>query len=128
MPLSIPSAAEIDRKLRDDFARRLQDFGISTEGADPVLAVLFRTFARQLEALYSETENIRLALLDELINGLGIRNRSARAAQTVVRFGVDRNPELVHAGTALSGNSETGENVVFTSDADVLVSRARIAL
>jgi hypothetical protein len=128
MALSLPTAAEIDRKLRDDFARRLQDFGITPEASDPVLAVLFRTFARQVEALYSETENIRLALLDELINGLGIRNRSARAAQTIVKLGVDRNPEYVGAGTALAGNTEAGEKVIFTADADVLVSPARIAL
>jgi len=60
------TAVEIDKKLRDDFRRRLKDFGISAETTDPVLAVLFRTFAGQLEALYSETERIRLALLDAL--------------------------------------------------------------
>jgi hypothetical protein len=128
MALSLPTAAEIDRKLRDDFARRLQDFGIAPEASDPILAVLFRTFAKQLETLYNETENIRLALLDELINGLGIQNRSARAAQTIVRFGVDRHPEYVPAGTALAGNTEAGEKLIFTTDAGVMVSRARIAL
>ena len=70
-----PTAVEIDKKLREDFRRRLKDFGISAEATDPVLAVLFRTLAGQLEALYSETGRIRLALLDELITGLGIEPR-----------------------------------------------------
>ena len=128
MALSLPTAAEIDRKLRDDFAKRLQDFGISSEATDPVLAVLFRTFARQMEALYSETENIRLALLDELINGLGVRNRSARAAQTIVRFRVALDPEFVGAGVPIAGTAENGVKVEFTTDVGVTVSRARIAL
>src|SRR5215469_2558545 len=86
MSYSNASAIEIDKKLRDDFRRRLKDFGISAELTDPVLAVLFRTFAQQLETLYSETDRIRLVLLDELLTNLGLEERMARPAQTVVRF------------------------------------------
>jgi hypothetical protein len=122
------TAVEIDKKLRDDFRRRLKDFGISAETADPVLAVIFRTFAGQLETLYSETERIRLALLDELISGLGIERRAARASQTIVRFLADRDSELIDAGTELMGEAQTGERLTFTTDASVAASPARIAL
>jgi hypothetical protein len=122
-----PTAAEIDRKLRDDFRRRLKDFGISAETADPVLAVLFRTFAGQLETLYSDTERIRLALLDELIAGLGIERRAARPAQTIVRFLLDRDSELIDAGAELLGEAQSGERLTFTTDASIAASTVRIA-
>jgi hypothetical protein len=122
------TAVEIDKKLRDDFRRRLKDFGISAETTDPVLAVLFRTFAGQLEALYSETERIRLALLDELISGLGLERRMARPAQTIVRFLLDAGSELVEAGTELIGEAQSGERLTFTTDKDIFVSTAAIAL
>src|SRR5438445_24635 len=98
MAYTTASAVEIDKKLRDDFRRRLKDFGISAEATDPVLAVLFRTFAGQLEALYSETERIRLALLDELIAGLGFQRRAARPAQTIVRCLPNNASELLDVG------------------------------
>ncbi len=122
------TAVEIDKKLRDDFRRRLKDFGISAETADPVLAVIFRTFAGQLETLYSDTERIRLALLDELIAGLGIERRAARASQTIVRFLVDRDAELIDAGTELIGEAQSGERLTFTTDASIAASPARLAL
>ncbi len=122
------TAVEIDKKLRDDFRRRLKDFGISAETADPVLAVIFRTFAGQLETLYSDTERIRLALLDELIAGLGIERRAARASQTIVRFLVDRDSELIDAGTELLGEAQSGERLTFTTDASIAASGARLAL
>lgn len=122
------TAVEIDKKLRDDFRRRLKDFGISAETADPVLAVIFRTFAGQLETLYSDTERIRLALLDELIAGLGTERRAARAAQTIVRFLVDRDAELIDAGTELIGEAQSGERLTFTTDASIAASPARLAL
>ncbi len=128
MPYESVSAIEIDRKLRDDFRRRLRDFGVSAETTDPVLAVLFRTFAQQLETLYAETGRIRLALLDELIAGLGIDRRMARPAQTVVRFLNASAAQLVEAGTELIGEATTGERLTFTADAAVAVSGARIAV
>jgi hypothetical protein len=122
------TAVEIDKKLREDFRRRLKDFGISAETTDPVLAVLFRTFAGRLESLYAETEQIRLALLDELIAGLGIERRAARPAQTVVRFLLESGSELIDGGTELVGEAQSGERLTFTTDAPVAVSAARIAL
>ncbi|MDQ6705869.1 MAG: hypothetical protein M3Z85_07880, partial [Acidobacteriota bacterium] len=127
MPYNNPSAIEIDRKLREDFRNRLKDFGISAENTDPVLAVLFRTFAQQLDTLYSETGRIRLALLDELIGGLGIERRMARPAQTVVRFLAGSGSRIVEAGTTLTGEAQDGEKLVFATDAGIAVSSARIA-
>jgi hypothetical protein len=123
-----PTAAGIDQKLRDDFRSRLKDYGITSDAVDPVLAILFRTFARQLEILYADTDGIRLALLDELINGLSIPNRSARPAQTMLRFAVDRDAQYLSAGTALAGESENGGKFVFATDKGIIVSCARIAV
>ena len=109
MPYNSASAIEIDKKLRDDFRRRLRDYGISAETTDPILAVLFRTLAQQLENLYSETGRIRLALLDELIAGLGVEQRMARPAQTVARFLVPgAGSQVVEAGTELMGEAQSG--------------------
>ncbi len=128
MPYSSASAIEIDKKLRDDFRRRLRDYGIAAETTDPILAVLFRTLAQQLESLYSETGRIRLALLDELIAGLGIEQRMARPAQTVVRFVAPAGSQVVEAGTEMIGEAQTGERLTFTSDATIAVSQATIAM
>jgi hypothetical protein len=128
MPYSSASAIEIDKKLRDDFRRRLRDYGIAAETTDPILAVLFRTLAQQLESLYSETGRIRLALLDELIAGLGIEQRMARPAQTVVRFLVPAGSQVVEAGTEMIGEAQSGERLTFTSDATIAVSQAAIAM
>ncbi len=128
MPYPSASAIEIDKKLRDDFRRRLKDFGVSAETTDPVLAVLFRTFAQQLETLYNETDRIRLALLDELIAGLGIERRMARPAQTMVRFLAASAEQAIEAGTELVGEAQTGERLTFTTDCPITASSARIAL
>jgi hypothetical protein len=128
MSYSNASAIEIDKKLRDDFRRRLKDYGISAELTDPVLAVLFRTFAQQLETLYSQTDRIRLALLDELIANLGFESRMARPAQTIVRFLLNSGSQLIEAGTELIGEAQSGERLTFTTDATLNVSSARIAV
>ena len=128
MPYTSASAIEIDKKLRDDFRRRLKDFGVSAETTDPVLAVLFRTFAQQLEALYTETGRIRLALLDELIAGLGIERRMARPAQTVVRFLAGSGAQIIEAGTELFGEAQNGERLTFTTDRTIAASPAQIAM
>ena len=54
--------------MREDFARRLKDgYGITSEASDPILAVLFRTFAVQIEDIYKEAgEAIPAAILAEL--------------------------------------------------------------
>ncbi len=127
MPYGNTSALEIDKKLREDFRRRLKDYGVSAELTDPILGVLFRTFAQQLEVLYGETDRIRLALLDELIANLGIEPRMARPAQTVVRFLLDKGSQIMAAGTELIGEAETGERLTFTTDATFSVSDARFA-
>src|SRR6266850_5844753 len=111
MPYPGASAVEIDNKLRDDFRRRLKDYGHPSDITDPILAVLFRTFAQQLETLYGETDRIRLALLDELIGNLGIEPRMARPSQTVVRFFIENGSALLPAGTEVVAEAQSGERL-----------------
>ncbi len=126
MPYQRATAIEIDSKMREDFRKRLKEYGVSAETTDPVLAVLFRTFAQQLEDLYSDTGRIRLALLDELIAGLGIEPRKARPAQAVVRIHGATAPVHIDAGAVLRSQSPTGERFNFSTDAPVTVSGAQI--
>ena len=129
MSFQPPTTLEIDRSLRDDFRRRLKDFGISLDATDPVLAVLFRTFAQQIEAVYADTGRIRRSLLDELIAGLQLPRRLAHPAQTVVRFDSRGNrAKVLRAGTELNGKASSGERLTFGIDATIQVSAARMAL
>jgi hypothetical protein len=129
MPNGSASAIEIDRKLREDFRRRVKDFGISAEATDPVLAVIFRTFAQEIEKLYSETGRIRLALLDEFIAGLQIEPRRAQPAQCVTRFFPENGAtSILPAGTEFNGRASSGEQLTFISDATIGISGARLAL
>jgi len=121
------SAAEIDLKLRDDFRRYLREYGIESTLIDPVLAVLFRTLASQIYALSSDTDRLRTALLDELLDGLGFERRFAHPAQLVVRYDCQGEPVHVGAGTTLSGEPESGGRMSFTTDYGMTVSSARIA-
>lgn len=124
------SAIEIDRKLREDFRRRMKDFGILAESTDPVLAVLFRSFAQEIERLYSETDRIRLALLDEFLANLQMEPRMARPAQSVIRFFPDARTSavVVPGGTELNALATSGERLNFATDVAVQVSGARIAM
>ncbi|MEJ5367194.1 MAG: hypothetical protein WHT08_02675 [Bryobacteraceae bacterium] len=126
MPYQRATAIEIDSKMREDFRKRLKEYGVSAETTDPVLAVLFRTFAQQLENLYSDTGRIRLALLDELIAGLGIEPRKARPAQTVVRILGATAPLHIDAGAVLRSQAPSGERFNFSTDAPMTVSNAQI--
>lgn len=128
MPYQRATAIEIDSKMREDFRKRLKEYGVSAEATDPVLAVLFRTFAQQLENLYSDTGRIRLALLDELIAGLGIEPRKARPAQAVVRILGAASPVHIDAGAVLRSQTPAGERFHFSTDAPVTVSGAQIVL
>ncbi|MGH9398447.1 MAG: hypothetical protein ACRD18_16565 [Terriglobia bacterium] len=128
MALGKATANEIYKKLREDFRRQLKNYGDTAESTDPVLAALFRTFASQLESQYQEVERLRLALLDELITGLGIERRTAHPAQTVVRFPMERGAGDIDAGTELLGESASGEKMTFTTDASLSVSTAAISL
>src|SRR5262245_9581846 len=123
-----PRAVEVDRKMREDFARRLKEgYGITAEATDPILAVLFRTFAVQIEDIYKEAgEAIPAAVLDELIAGLGMPERRSRPAQLVVRFSLPAGEELFEAGTELIGVTNSGERLVFALDTDIQVSAARL--
>jgi len=128
MAYEIPSAVSIDSKLRQEFRDRIRERDESFDASDPVVRVLFRTFATQLQDLYSETDRIRLGLLDELIEGLGVGRRRPRAAQTIVRFSrTGSSSAWIEAGTELTGEAESGERLTFTTDAPVAVSGARIA-
>ena len=120
---------EIDRKLRDDFRRRVKDFGVSTEVTDPLLAVLFRTVAQQIDQVYSDTAQLRQSLLHELMSGLHLDAYLARPAQAVVRLLNDLGePRTLRAGTEVNAVASSGERLLFSLDATVEVSRARLAM
>jgi hypothetical protein len=123
-----PRAVEIDRKMREDFASRLKEgYGITAEAADPVIAVLFRTFAVQIEDIYKEAgEAIPAAVLDELIAGLGMPERRSRPAQLVVKFSLPGGEQLFESGAELIGETSSGERLVFTLDHDIQISPARL--
>jgi hypothetical protein len=123
-----PRATEIDRKMREDFARRLKDgYGITAESADPILAVLFRTFAVQIEDIYKEAGDvIPVAMLDELMTNLGMPRRRSRPAQLVLRFSLPAGQELFESGTELIGETGQGERMVFALDSDIQISTARL--
>jgi hypothetical protein len=121
------SAAEIDLKLRDDFRRYLREYGVESTLIDPMLAVLFRTFAAQIYALSSDTDRLKAALLDELLEGLSIERRFAHPAQLVVRYRCQDDPVHIAAGTGLTGEPESGGRINFTTDYGISISSARMA-
>jgi hypothetical protein len=124
-----PRPTEIDKKLRDDFRRLLKEYGVTTEETDPILAVLLRSFAAQIAEVYEQAaESIPLAILDELMSGLGMPEIRARAAQTVIRFSLLNGRESFEEMTELIGESKSRDKLTFTLDASLDVSAARIAL
>jgi hypothetical protein len=130
MPVwSPPRAIEIDKKLRDDFRRLLREYGIATQETDPILAVLFRSLAAQVEGVYRQAaDSIPRAVLDELIAGLGMPERGARPAQTVLRFGLKEGRERFEAGAELIGEAPSKEKLTFALDTEIEVSPAQISL
>jgi hypothetical protein len=124
-----PRPTEIDKKLRDDFRRLLKEYGVTTQETDPILAVLLRSFAAQIAEVYEQAaESIPLAILEELMSGLGMPELRARAAQTVIRFSLLNGRESFEEMTELIGESKSREKLTFTLDASLDVSAARIAL
>src|SRR5262245_46006832 len=123
-----PRPTEIDKKLRDDFRRLLKEYGITTQETDPILAVLLRSFAAQIAEVYDQAaETIPLAILDELMSGLGMPERHARAAQTVVRFSLLNGRDSLEKMTELIAEAGSREKLTFALDAPIDVSTARIA-
>ena len=129
MSFQPPTILDIDRSLRDDFRRRVKDFGISVDATDPVLAVLVRTVAQQIEGVYADTGRMRQSMLDELMAGLQLPQRLAHPAQSVVRFSSrSQRAKVLRAGTELNARASSGERLTFGLDATIQVSSARIAL
>jgi hypothetical protein len=124
-----PRANEIDKKLRDDFRRMLREYGITTNETDPILALLFRSLAAQVEAVYQQAaDNIPRAVLDELIAGLGMPECGSEAAQTVLRFALKEGRERFEAGAELIGEAASKEKLTFALDTQIEVSPAQISL
>jgi len=124
-----PIAAEIDKKLRDDFRRMIREYGVTSQETDPVLAVLFRSFAVQLEQVYKQAaETIPGVLLNELLSGIGARTRRPRPAQTIIRFSVDTEPVEISEGAETIGQSSAGERLTFSLDHSLRVSTAQLAV
>ncbi len=127
MSAHTPNVLEIDRKLRDDFRRRVKDFGISSDTTDPMLAVLFRTVAQQIDQVYSDTDRLRQSMLHELMAGLQVQQYLATPAQAAVRLLNDlREPRVLRAGTELNATASTGERLLFSLDATCEISQARV--
>jgi hypothetical protein len=123
-----PRPTEIDKKLRDDFRRLLKEYGVTTQETDPILAVLLRSFAAQIAEVYEQAaENIPLAILDELMAGLGMPQRSARPAQSVIRFSLSNGRESLEEMTGLIGETALRDKLTFALDTPVEVSTAKIA-
>src|SRR5215470_13919910 len=124
-----PRPTEIDKKLRDDFRRLLKEYGVTTQETDPILAVLLRSFAAQIAEIYEQAaQNIPLAILDELMSGLGMQERRARAAQTVVRFTLQDGRETCEERRELIGEASSKEKLTFALDTGPEISTAKIAL
>ena len=99
------------------------------QAEDPVLSILFRTFAGQVEKLYEEAEStIRYAVLDDLIAALGIGGRRARPAQMVLGFALDKGSQVLNEGTAVTVETKSRDKLTFATDSTIMVSAARIAL
>jgi hypothetical protein len=130
MPVwSLPRAIEIDKKLRDDCRRMLREYGITTQESDPILAVLFRSLAAQVEEVYEQAaDSIPRAVLDELIAGLDMPERGAQAAQTVLRFSLQEGRERFEAEAELIGEAPSKEKLTFALDTEIEVSPAQISL
>jgi hypothetical protein len=124
-----PRAIEIDKKLRDDFRRLLREYGITTPETDPILAVLFRSMAAQVEDVYQQAaDRMPRAVLDELTAGLGMPERGAQAAQTVLRFSLQEGHERLEAGAELIGEAPSKDKLTFALDTEIEVSPAQISL
>jgi hypothetical protein len=124
-----PRASEIDKKLRDDFRRMLKDCGIATQETDPILAVPFRSLAVQVEEVYEEAaESIPLAVLDELMTGLGMPERRSRPAQSVLRFTLQKGRQQFAEGTEFIGETPSKARLTFALDTSIEVSSATISL
>ena len=125
-----PRADEIDRKLRDDFRNRLKSgYGEVVQETDPVLAVLFRSMAAQIAEVYQQAaESMPLAVLDELVAGLGMPERRARPAQAVLRLSLQKGRMPLKEGTELIGLADSRERLTFALDSELEVSTAQVAL
>ncbi len=124
-----PRPNEIDKKLRDDFRRLLKEYGVTTQETDPILAALLRSFAAQIAEVYEQAaESIPLAILDELMSGLGTPARPAHAAQTVVKFGLSSGRESFEEMTELIAETRSRDRLTFALDTPLEVSTARIAM
>ena len=124
-----PKGIEIDKKLRDDFRLMLREYGITTQETDPLLAVLFRSLAVQVEEVYEQAaQTIPLAIIDELMTGLGMPERRSQPAQTVIRLSLQKGRQHFDDGTELLGEAQSKERLGFAFDTPVEVSPAQISL
>jgi hypothetical protein len=80
-----------------------------------------------MEGICADAERLRLAVLDELIAGLGIEKRRARPAQTVMKFQLDSGCQPLEEGTELTGDTQAREKLTFATDAAVAISTARVS-
>ena len=84
MGTHIPNVLEIDRKLRDDFRRRVKDFGVTSETTDPAAggAVPHRRAADRPGL--QRHRPAAAVLLHDLMSGLQVQQYLATPAQAAV--------------------------------------------
>lgn len=134
----LPQLIDVAHKLSQDFAHQLTVVTDAPQGQqpDPLLAVMFHSFAAQVAKVYDQAkEAMPQAVLSELIAGLDMPERNARAAQTVVKFSLppsesankQNDAQAFDAGTQFIGEGELRERLTFALDTPLAVSRAQIA-
>lgn len=116
-------AAELRREFENEFQAR--------EGRqparDPVLQTLFLAFAAQVNKVYEQAErDFPLAVLDDLVRGLGLSPRQAQPAQSVVQFRGISERERIGPEVALIGYAPTGEQLAFAPDTSIELQPAEL--
>lgn len=121
------TAAQVAADLRRDFETAVHADG--SEGLpDPVLAILFQTLGAQVGRVYQEAEQeFPVAVLEDLMEGLGMPPRLAQPAQTVVRFSGIEQREPVGPDTQLTGHARTGDLLGFAPDEEIELSPTTLA-
>lgn len=122
------TAAQVAGDLRRDFEAAMRRESDGPFLPDPVVAVLFQALAAQVGQVYEEArKEFPVAVLEDLMEGLGMPPRLAQPAQTVVRFSGIEQREPVGPDTPLTGYSRTGNLLGFAPDEEIELSPTTLA-
>jgi len=128
MDYTFPNRASIEAEILQQFRRELASQDLPTDQSDPLIRILFRSFSASLERLYSDREEARKLLLDELIDGLEVERRTARPAQTVIHFESSRSHGIqLPDDLSLIGQANDGDKIPFMIDMPIRVCGTDLA-